>query len=108
MDVHLNPKTGRDWMLPGHRRLVVTPGKNQERFIAGALNATTKKLTWVQAPSKGSALFCSLVGKLLGEYRHARRIHLIVDHPLEQEAPALPRPFRRSSGSPLPPAPLPG
>ena len=80
MDVHLNPKIGRDWMLPGHRRFVVTPGKNQKRFVAGALNATTKKLSWVQAPTKGSALFCSLVWKLVAEYRHARRIHLIVDN----------------------------
>lgn len=26
MDVHLNPKIGRDWMPRDHRRLVVTPG----------------------------------------------------------------------------------
>ena len=34
----------------------------------------------MQAPTKGSALFCSLVWKLVGEYRQARRIHLIVDN----------------------------
>ena len=51
MDVHLNPKIGRDWMLPGHRRYVVTPGKNQKRFVAGALNAVTGKLTWVESAS---------------------------------------------------------
>ena len=55
MDVHLNPKIGRDWMLPGHRRYVVTPGKNQKRFVAGALNAATRKLTWVESASKASS-----------------------------------------------------
>ncbi|HTP51359.1 MAG TPA: hypothetical protein VMK42_11715, partial [Anaeromyxobacteraceae bacterium] len=47
LDVHLNPKIGRDWMLPGHRRYVLTPGQNKKRFVAGALNAKTRKLTWV-------------------------------------------------------------
>jgi transposase len=80
MDVHLNPKIGRDWMPKGHRRYVLTPGKNKKRFVAGALNAATGKLTWVDAPSKASALFCALVWKLAGEYRHARRIHVILDN----------------------------
>jgi transposase len=26
-DIHLDPKIGRDWMLPGQQRRVVTPGK---------------------------------------------------------------------------------
>lgn len=29
VDVHLNPKIGRDWMLRGHQRRIVTPGKNK-------------------------------------------------------------------------------
>ena len=80
MDVHLNPKIGRDWMLKGHRRYVLTPGQNKKRFVAGALNATTKKLTWVDAPTKASDLFCKLVWKLAAEYRDAKRIHLIIDN----------------------------
>jgi len=80
MDVHLNPKIGRDWTLRGHRRYVRTPGQNRKRFVAGALNAATGKLTWVDAHSKTSDLFCALVWKLAGEYRHARRIHLILDN----------------------------
>ncbi len=61
MDVHLNPKIGRDWMPRGHRRYVVTPGQNKKRFVAGALNATTGKMTWVDAPTKASELFHKLV-----------------------------------------------
>ena len=80
MDVHLNPKIGRDWMPKGVRRVVVTPGKNKKRFVAGALNAATGRVTWVEAGSKASDLFCKLVWKLAAEYRRARRIHLIVDN----------------------------
>jgi transposase len=58
MDVHLNPKIGRDWMPRNHRRVVVTPGKNKKRFVAGALNAATGRVTFVEAPSKASDLFC--------------------------------------------------
>ena len=54
MDVHLNPKIGRDWMPRGHRRYVLTPGQNKKRFVAGALNATTGKMTWVDAQTKAS------------------------------------------------------
>lgn len=80
MDVHLNPKIGRDWMPRDHRRVVVTPGQNKKRFVAGALNAVTGRVTFVEAASKASDLFCKLVWKLAGEYRDARRIHLIVDN----------------------------
>ena len=80
MDVHLNPKIGRDWMPKGHRRYVLTPGQNKKRFVAGALNATTGKVTWVDAPSKASELFHKLVWRLLAAYRGARRIHLILDN----------------------------
>ena len=38
VDVHLNPKIGRDWMLPGQQRRIVTPGKNQKFYLAGALD----------------------------------------------------------------------
>ena len=34
----------------------------------------------MDAPSKASEFFPKLVWKLLGEYRHARRIHLILDN----------------------------
>jgi hypothetical protein len=61
MDVHLNPKIGRDWMPRAHRRVVVTPGQNRKRFVAGALNALTGKLTWVGGTSKASLLFQALV-----------------------------------------------
>ena len=80
MDVHLNPKIGRDWMPRDHRRLVVTPGQNKKRYVAGALNARTGRVTFVEGRSKASDLFCKLAWKLVAEYRDARCVHLIVDN----------------------------
>jgi hypothetical protein len=44
VDIHLNPKIGRDWMLRGHQRKIVTPGKNEKFYLAGALDVLTGKL----------------------------------------------------------------
>lgn len=59
---------------------MVTPGNNQKRYVAGALNARTGKLTWVEGPSKASALFIQLLWRPAGEYKRVRRLHLILDH----------------------------
>ena len=57
VDVHLNPKIGPDWMLPATQKTVMTPGKNQKRYLAGALNARTRELSWVEGERKTSTLF---------------------------------------------------
>ena len=80
MDVHLNPKVGRDWMLKGHRRLLVTPGNNKKRFVAGALDARSGRLTWVSGKSKASGLFIALLSALDAAYASARRVHVILDN----------------------------
>ena len=80
VDIHLNPKIGLDWMNRGHQRVVITPGKNEKHYVAGALNATTRKLTWVDGEKKNSLLFCSLLDQLLLEYPKAKRIHVILDN----------------------------
>ncbi|WP_394838647.1 IS630 family transposase [Pendulispora rubella] len=81
VDIHLNPKIGRDWMLPGHQRRIVTPGKNEKFYIAGALDVRTGKLHTTGAARKNTDLFCVLLWLLARSYgRHVRRIHLIVDN----------------------------
>jgi transposase len=62
-----------------YRRVVVTPGKSKKRFVAGALNAATGRVTLAEAKSKASDLFCKLVSALATEYRKAKRLHLVVD-----------------------------
>jgi transposase len=81
VDIHLNPKIGPDWMLRGTQKTVLTPGKNQKRYLAGALNAKTGKLTWVEAERKNSQLFILQLWQLVGrDYPQAKRIHLILDN----------------------------
>lgn len=81
VDIHLNPKIGSDWMLRGTQKTVMTPGKNQKRYLAGALNARTGRLTWVEAEQKNSQLFILQLWQLVGrDYPQAKRIHLILDN----------------------------
>lgn len=80
VDIHLNPRIGRDWMLRGQQRVVVTPGKNKKHYLAGALNGQTDEIVWVDADRKNSALFCKLLWRLATTHPHARRVHIILDN----------------------------
>lgn len=80
IDIHLNPRIGRDWTLPGQQRVVVTPGRNEKRYVAGALAADGRELVFVASDRKNSNLFLALLQKLRQVHRKARRIHLILDN----------------------------
>jgi transposase len=80
VDVHLNPKIGHDWMLPGLQRGVRTPGQNKKFYLAGALDVRTGRLHATGHGSKSSRLFVQLLFHLVSRYRRARRIHLILDN----------------------------
>ena len=57
-----------------------TPGQNQKRYLAGALDARTGELLWVSGRHKDSALFLRLLAKLWQHYPRAKVIHVIVDN----------------------------
>jgi transposase len=81
VDIHLNPKIGRDWMLPGQQRRIVTPGKNEKFYLAGALDVRTGALHTTGLAHKGAALFCELLRDLAKHYGpKVKRIHLVVDN----------------------------
>jgi transposase len=80
VDIHLNPRIGRDWMLRGQQKVVVTPGQNRKRYVAGALAVKGDDLLFVQAARKNSDLFLALLGKLRQHHPRARRIHLVLDN----------------------------
>lgn len=80
VDIHLNPKIGPDWMLPGIQKEVITPGQNQKYYVAGAITGWGQDLIWVAGKSKCSALFIQLVDKLCEKFQHYKVIHLIVDN----------------------------
>ncbi len=81
VDIHLNPKIGLDWMVRGQQKTALTPGQNEKRYLAGALDARTNKLIWVEGQRKTSLLFLQLLYRLVTRtYRTARVIHLILDN----------------------------
>lgn len=80
IDIHLNPKIGLDWMVRGQQKEVLTPGKNQKRYLAGALDARTGELIWVEGESKNSLLFLWLLWELVNHYPQAKTIHVILDN----------------------------
>jgi transposase len=101
VDIHLNPKIGPDWTPAGKQKYVRTPGCDEKRYLAGALNPKTGKLTWVEGDRKNSLLFLDLLFKLVtSTYRSARRIHLILDnygiHDSQQVQLALKSPTART------------
>jgi transposase len=80
VDIHLNPKIGLDWMAHGQQKDVMTPGKNQKRYLAGALDVRTGLVHWAEGERKTSDLFLALLDKLLVIYAQAKVIHVILDN----------------------------
>lgn len=80
VDIHLNPKIGPDWMVRGQQKEVLTPGQNVKRYVAGALDARTGRLCWVEGERKSSDLFIALLWKLPRVYPEAKVIHVILDN----------------------------
>lgn len=80
VDIHLNPKIGLDWMVKGQQKEVLTPGQNEKRYLAGALNAKTGERIWVEGDSKNSLLFIQLLWLLHERYPNAKKIHVILDN----------------------------
>lgn len=80
VDIHLNPRIGRDWMLPGTQKLVLTPGRNEKRYLAGALSPDGRRLVYATWDRKTSDLFVLLLRKLQEAHPEARHIHLILDN----------------------------
>lgn len=80
VDIHLNPKIGRDWMLPGQQKEVLTPGQNEKRYLAGAENAQTGEMIWVKGERKNSLLFLLLLWELVQRHPEAKVIHVILDN----------------------------
>ncbi len=73
-DVDLNPRIGSFWSVKGQQIRIPTPGKNQKNYLAGALNAKTGQVVWVEWESKNSFLFLRLMAELRKRYRQAKTI----------------------------------
>lgn len=60
--------------------MVLTPGQNAKRYVAGALNPRTGTLLHVSGERKNSSLFIGLIERLLRGYRRAQTLHLVLDN----------------------------
>lgn len=79
-DIDLNPRIGASWTPRGQQPTVPTPGKNRKCYVAGALNARTGKVIWVEHTHKNTELVLRLLQALLRGYRRARHLRLILDN----------------------------
>jgi transposase len=64
LDIHLLPKIGSQWMPKGEQVEVMTPGTNEKRYLAGALDITTGRITHCVWYRKQTGLFLELLDTL--------------------------------------------
>lgn len=60
--------------------LVVTPGNNEKRYLAGAYEPLHDRLVYVEGVRKANWLFLNLLRALLETYDDAEAIHAIHDN----------------------------
>lgn len=82
LDLSLVPKVGYQWMPKGMQVEVLTPGTNEKRYLAGALNistGTTAHCVWYR---KTTGLFLALLATLDRAYpaRACTRLSVVVDN----------------------------
>lgn len=82
LDIHLLPKVGYQWMPKGEVVEVVTPGVNQKRYLAGALDALTGKVISYIGERKTRWLFLELLKAIDASYAAAayKRVFVVVDN----------------------------
>jgi transposase len=78
LDINLLPKLGYQWMPKGEQVEVLTPGTNQKRYLAGALDITTGTITYCVWYRKQTGLFVDLFNTLDRAYPAPAFSHLTV------------------------------
>jgi transposase len=93
LDIHLLPKTGYQWMKKGTQVEVMTPGKNEKRYLAGAWDVRTGQMHCRVWASKTNGLFRDLLETLAAAYpaRCFDRIYVVVDNYKIHKAQAVDR-----------------
>jgi transposase len=80
LDIELLAKIGCEWMKKGTQSEVMTPGKNEKRYMAAALDYVTGKILHVVGDRKTRWLFIDLLIKLDSVYKQASKIYVVVDN----------------------------
>jgi transposase len=93
LDLHLLPKVGAQWMPKATQVEVMTPGKNERRYLAGALDVRTGQVHHCLWFRKMTGLFLDLLNLLDRAYpaRHFDRIYVVADNYKIHKATAVRR-----------------
>lgn len=78
LDISLLPKVGYQWMPKGAQVEIMTPGTNEKRYLAGALNLRTGTIEHCVWYRKTTGLFLDLLDTLDRAYPAAECSHLAV------------------------------
>jgi transposase len=78
LDSHLLPKVGSQWMPKGEQVEILTPGTNEKRYLAGALDIRTGTIVPRVWWRKTHGLFLDLLQALDSTYPQLRFPHLYV------------------------------
>ena len=91
LDIHLLPKVGAAWMPPGTQAEIMTPGKNEKHYLAGALHLATGKWLYGLGPRKNNGLFRDLLTMLEAPSpaRQFSRISVVADNYCIHKAKAV-------------------
>lgn len=82
LDIHLLPKVGYQWMPKGTQEEIMTPGTNEKRYLAGALDLQTGEVTHCVWYRKVTGLFLDLLETLDRQYPVAQfpQLYVVVDN----------------------------
>jgi transposase len=93
LDIHLLPKVGSQWMPKGEQVEVLTPGTNQKRYLAGALDMRSGAMVHRVWGRKTHGLFLDLLAALDQAYPPSlfTHLHVVVDNYKIHKAQAVER-----------------
>jgi transposase len=82
LDLHLLPKVGAQWMPKATQVEVMTPGRNEQRHLAGALDLRTGQVHHCLWFRKVTGLFLDLLSRIEQIYSARRwdRIYIVADN----------------------------
>ena len=66
--------------MSGQQKQVLTPGKNEKRYLAGALDVRTGIVTWVEEFARRATCFSTCSTACVEIIPRRRRLHLICDN----------------------------
>ena len=93
LDIALLPKSGYQWMPKGTQVEVLTPGKNEKHYLAGAWDHRTGRVHYRVGLRKTNQLFRDLLNTLETRYpaRYYDRVLVVVDNYNIHKAQAVER-----------------